>query len=174
MLSHAHTGTKQYSGDDPSDKKKRRQAKASATTSAKMGVRLGGVRVYKPYLKAWFEKKGDYVRIPASSLSCCCSLSLSLFYILCQNDQMTTWIAMLIKRTWTHTCYSDFFLFFHTGVLIYYVFGCHQQGKRLSESGFQEAVSFFLNDGRRTRTELIIMFIEKLKGKPSPAYIFTR
>ncbi len=55
-------GTKQYSGDDPSDKKKRRQAKASATTSAKMGVRLGGVRVYKPYLKSWFEKKGDYVR----------------------------------------------------------------------------------------------------------------
>jgi hypothetical protein len=38
-------GTKQYTVDTPSEKRKKRNVKAVATTSAKLGFRLGGVRV---------------------------------------------------------------------------------------------------------------------------------
>jgi hypothetical protein len=53
-------GTKQYTVDTPHEKRKKRKVKAVATTSARLGFRLGGVRVYKSSLKEWCVKKSSY------------------------------------------------------------------------------------------------------------------
>src|SRR4051794_34107059 len=89
-------GTKQVSHDASSGKRRKGSVKAAATTSAKLGFRLGGARIYQPSTRAWAIRHGSY-------------------------------------------------------------------GKRLTEKNVQDALVFFFNDGRRTRTELIPRFVDRLK-----------
>jgi len=90
-------GKKNYNNSQPKEKQRLRRIKITASTAAKLGFRLSGIRTYRPSLNKYAVRKRSY-------------------------------------------------------------------GNRLTEESFLEALDFFLNDGLRTRVELIPNFIQKLEA----------